>query len=313
MTILPNGKVGVGTSNPEVPLHISANPGAMTGFPYEVAVLEKSGDMKLGIFNSNPSPLGLNGGGASITLGHSNFTNAAGLYPGYEMQFNALSTTSTFLRFNAITRNSSGLIGSGTVTNILVMDNNGNVGINLGGTAGTTPNLPTAKFHTNGTVRLQGLPTGTGSVLVVDANGNVFKSTTVASAANLVETAGVSELKNEIAMLKKEIETLRSAVNSMKSGTLDIDVSRDSPLLYQNTPNPFNNTTVIRYYLPSGFQKAVLEISDLKGSVLKNYQLNGGGKQSAAINANELAAGTYIYTLIVNEKRVDSKKMILTR
>ena len=111
------------------------------------------------------------------------------------MQFGATNITKSFLRFNAIERTANGDI-TNAVWHTLVLDESGNVGINLGPNFAALPNYPTAKFHTNGTVRHQNLPTGTGNVLVADANGNVFRSSTV-----LRQT----EMEEEITELKKRL------------------------------------------------------------------------------------------------------------
>jgi hypothetical protein len=166
MTLMPNGRIGLGITNPLVQLHVSNNPGAFTTFPYESAVFEKSGDNKLAILSSDNTGVG----GASLTLGHSNFLQG-GLYPGYEIQYGF--NTQRYLRFNYLPRNANGAI-QGESANILIMTDNNRVGINLGPVGGgSTPNFPSANFHTNGTVRMQGLLNGTGNPLVVDANGNV--------------------------------------------------------------------------------------------------------------------------------------------
>jgi len=49
----------------------------------------------------------------------------------------------------------------------------------------------------------------------------------------------------------------------------------------------------------------------MNGLLIKNYKIQTSGKGSIKISANELKAGMYIYSLIVNENEVDSKRMIL--
>lgn len=298
MTVMPNGRVGVGVVNPQSTLHVSNGVGSITGFPYEAAIFEKTGDSKLAVLSSDNTGVG----GASITLGHSNFTTG-GLFPGYEMQYGFNSQR--YLRFNYLPRNSSGAV-QGEVANILIMTDNSRVGVNLGPTGGgSVPGFPTANFHTNGTVRFQNLPTGTGNALVMDASGNVFRSTTLTGRE-------VTDLQNEVEGLRKEVQELKSIVNSIKAGGLVVNEG-DNAVLYQNAPNPFKNSTIIRYYLPEGSRSASLQISTSQGIVLKNYSVSAGSQQSVTINGGELTAGTYFYSLYVDGKMVDTKKMILTR
>jgi hypothetical protein len=82
--------------------------------------------------------------------------------------------------------------------------------------------------------------------------------------------------------------------------------------LEQNIPNPFHENTTIKYYLPNGMRTASITISDLNGVQLKAFDLSGGkGFGQVLISGGAFAAGTYIYTLTVNGKAVDSKRMVL--
>jgi hypothetical protein len=86
----------------------------------------------------------------------------------------------------------------------------------------------------------------------------------------------------------------------------------DAPKLEQNIPNPFRDNTTIKYYLPSDSRTATISISDLNGVQLKQFDLVGTrGFGQVLISGGSFAAGTYVYTLTVNGKQVDSKKMML--
>ena len=64
--------------------------------------------------------------------------------------------------------------------------------------------------------------------------------------------------------------------------------------------------------IPSEISKATLYIYDLKGSQIKTIAVAGRGKTSITIYGNELQAGMYIYSLIIDGILVGSKQMILT-
>jgi len=84
-------------------------------------------------------------------------------------------------------------------------------------------------------------------------------------------------------------------------------------ILYQNTPNPFTNTTIIRYYLPEDTKTASIQVTDLQGKLLEVFSIRKPGEQQVSIDGGRLPAGTYMYTLFADGARVDSKKMILTK
>lgn len=88
--------------------------------------------------------------------------------------------------------------------------------------------------------------------------------------------------------------------------------SQDRAQLQQNFPNPFHQQTAIQYYLPSTVSSAILFISDLNGKRLKSHDLSDNGVGQVMIDGMEFGAGIYIYTLIVDDKVVDTKQMVLT-
>jgi len=89
--------------------------------------------------------------------------------------------------------------------------------------------------------------------------------------------------------------------------------TNNKAILYQNMPNPFNINTQISYYIPATSKDARLYIYNLQGTQLKSYTLTQRGTGNIIINASELAAGMYLYTLVVDNTIIDSKRMILTK
>jgi hypothetical protein len=89
------------------------------------------------------------------------------------------------------------------------------------------------------------------------------------------------------------------------------DVASNGASLQQNSPNPFHTETTIAYELPEKYSSANLYIYSSSGAQVKNYILNSSANK-VTVSAYELAAGTYVYTLAVDGKWVDTKRMILT-
>lgn len=82
--------------------------------------------------------------------------------------------------------------------------------------------------------------------------------------------------------------------------------------LFQNIPNPFNQKTTIGYELPENVTDAFIMICDLTGKQIRKVSLTQKGQSQIEIQAGELSAGIYFYSLIADGKEVDTKKMILT-
>lgn len=119
----------------------------------------------------------------------------------------------------------------------------------------------------------------------------------------------IKELKTEIDELKSsgspETKSAQPATSFLPDGT-------GTAALYQNTPNPFTQSTRIQYYLPSTITKAYLCIYDLQGKQLKQINIAERGEGVQVIPASEFTAGIYLYGLIADGNQVDMKRMILT-
>jgi hypothetical protein len=84
--------------------------------------------------------------------------------------------------------------------------------------------------------------------------------------------------------------------------------------LFQNMPNPFNNTTDIAYQLGNRANEVTLNVTDLAGRILTSVNEGGkdAGKYNITLDSKNLAAGVYFYTLTVDGTKL-TNKMIITK
>ncbi len=84
--------------------------------------------------------------------------------------------------------------------------------------------------------------------------------------------------------------------------------------LGQNVPNPAINETIIPLFMPSNPEKAVLELRNVEaGTLVKTVPISEIGKTNIKINLDNLAAGVYFYTLVIDGKRFETKKMVVVK
>jgi hypothetical protein len=81
--------------------------------------------------------------------------------------------------------------------------------------------------------------------------------------------------------------------------------------LYQNSPNPFDTNTEIKFYIPTGASAAMIVVFDMTGRDVLKFNVTDREHSSIIINANQLQSGMYLYTLIVDGLEISSHKMIL--
>ena len=83
-------------------------------------------------------------------------------------------------------------------------------------------------------------------------------------------------------------------------------------MLFQNTPNPFKEQTVIRFRLADDAQNAAICIFDMTGKQLKRLPISSG-MDSVSVGGYELGQGMFLYSLVVNGQEIDTKKMIISK
>jgi len=141
-----------------------------------------------------------------------------------------------------------------------------------------------------------------------------------------VLTAAIQEQQSQIAAKDADIATLTSKLNVLENKLIAIEealnisssaekIAKNLEVasLEQNSPNPFNQSTTIKYFLPENFKNASLLITSTSGVVVNEYVLKGKGIGQILLNANEFAAGQYTYSLMVDGKNVSTKSLLLTK
>jgi hypothetical protein len=125
----------------------------------------------------------------------------------------------------------------------------------------------------------------------------------------------INAQQTQIEALSEEINMLsnNSAVQKVSAKGRSNNLDIEQALLYQNNPNPFTIDTEIEYFLPQNTQVANLYVYNMNGLQIAEYPISSFGSGSVVINAGNLDAGMYLYSLIADGQIVDTKRMILTK
>jgi hypothetical protein len=118
----------------------------------------------------------------------------------------------------------------------------------------------------------------------------------------------IKEQQIQIDDLKKN-QNNNNEINTSNSYSENIA----KPLLFQNTPNPFSEKTEIKYFIPINATQASIYIYNMNGIQLKEYKITNRENGSITIEGSQFEAGMYLYTLIVDKKELETKRMILTK
>lgn len=132
-----------------------------------------------------------------------------------------------------------------------------------------------------------------------------------------------SKLNSKDSIQDARLSALEDAINrcctnntsrnntSTSLNQLDVELSdKDAVVLNQNVPNPFAEQTTITYNVPVNVGKAQLLFYNTEGKLIQTVDITTRGKGKINVFANDLSSGLYHYTLVVDGKVADSKKMV---
>lgn len=121
----------------------------------------------------------------------------------------------------------------------------------------------------------------------------------------------IEKLQKETADLKITLEDCCTK-NQAQPKNMQIEENTKS-YLEQNVPNPFDIATEIKCFVSEDSENAVIYVFNLQGTLKLQKPIYQKGENSITIFGSELEAGMYVYSLFINGKEVDSKKMLLTK
>nr|MBK9650770.1 tail fiber domain-containing protein [Bacteroidota bacterium] len=148
-----------------------------------------------------------------------------------------------------------------------------------------------------------------------DENGNILTAPSTHKAINYtplisILIQGFKEQQAEIVDLKSKIGAKTGYVTHQTNVTLS-DI--ETIILDQNEPNPFAEETNINYFIPESAGKAEIMFYTNDGRLINKVEIKERGQGTLHIYASDLSSGIYTYTLMVNGKVVETKKMMKSK
>lgn len=119
--------------------------------------------------------------------------------------------------------------------------------------------------------------------------------------------------------LNDRLNKIEAALGISKSGAVSelpitsTSITLSSARLDQNIPNPANQSVLINYYIPENAGSAEMQITGIKGEIIKRVVLPAKGNGQLKLQTVLLNSGAYTYSLIIDGSIVDTKKMLLAR
>lgn len=81
--------------------------------------------------------------------------------------------------------------------------------------------------------------------------------------------------------------------------------------LFLASPNPAKGYTLIPYSIPNEILTAQIVLRNLLGSIVKTETIHSG-TEKVRIDTSSLNNGIYIYSLVINNQPVESKRLVVS-
>ena len=135
----------------------------------------------------------------------------------------------------------------------------------------------------------------TGSIIQIDIQNGTSVSVDISPL--------IADLENRVTILEA------CACNPLQVGDTESVIMM--PVLEQNIPNPFDATSAIGYYVPHTVSQADIVFSNNVGQIVNRITITQKGEGEVSVDASNYASGMYYYTLYLDGKKIDTKKMIV--
>ena len=125
------------------------------------------------------------------------------------------------------------------------------------------------------------------------------------AATHYVSVASIDTNGIESLFSKEILITVPNGINEFKK--------EEGVALMQNKPNPFDESTIISVYVDKGkkYKQAAISISDIKGKEIKRMPVDLKlGMNEVIYEHGYGASGIFTYSLLIDGKVVESRKMI---
>ncbi|HRH33521.1 MAG TPA: tail fiber domain-containing protein [Catalimonadaceae bacterium] len=121
------------------------------------------------------------------------------------------------------------------------------------------------------------------------------------------------ELRKENDILKARLDKIEAMLVSNQTITqkLVLGMEGKTAMLGQNFPNPVAGKTTIEFYIPNSVKSAYLVVNCLSGKQLIEEPLLSRGNGSIELDVTKLAAGCYLYRLVVDAEKIDGGQMVV--
>lgn len=145
---------------------------------------------------------------------------------------------------------------------------------------------------------------------LIDLGGDVYGLEPQCAPGNRLDIGPVDGVTRAVSKLANTSLSQRWKLIAVPSaGRVNAAVETGERLSIQ--PNPVTTETTIRFYLPAQSQQAAIRLHNLQGQLLSEVDVSANAEGRLPVGRKGLAAGVYIYSLVVDGTTVVAKRVVV--
>jgi hypothetical protein len=123
------------------------------------------------------------------------------------------------------------------------------------------------------------------------------------------------ELKSRLYAMEEKFALLERSISQVcESGCAGLTKTTAENLLFQSIPNPTDKDALVNYFLTKEDAKAKIVLFTQEGKDMESHNLEPKkGNGSIKLSLDGLSNGTYLYSLIVEGKVIDTKRLQIVK
>ncbi|SFE98988.1 PQQ-dependent sugar dehydrogenase [Spirosoma endophyticum] len=146
---------------------------------------------------------------------------------------------------------------------------------------------------------------------LIDLGGNIYGLEPQCAPGNRLDIGLVDGVSRAVSKIATGSTSQRWKLIAISASRLGADPGIESDALFAATPNPFTTETTITFNRPVNSQQVIVQIHSVQGQLIRLIDVSTNTEGRIQVNRKGMAAGVYVYSLLVDGVVVVSKRLVV--
>ena len=146
---------------------------------------------------------------------------------------------------------------------------------------------------------------------LIDLGGSIYGLEPQCAIGKRLDIGPVDGITRAVSKTASTSNSQRWKLIAVSSPRLGADNAEERGESLTANPNPFTTETMITFQLPANSQQAAIQVHNAQGQLLRTVDVSANTEGYIHVSRKELAAGVYVYSLVVDGKSIAAKRLVI--